>query len=438
MRIHCQSAAALAAVLAAFALLAMAAGATLAAGPGHRSGGRPDRQPKCAKTTARDGQRAHGRRSCGKGSGRRPPVVGLPKQLAPASALSPVRGTDPAPTAPSASPPPIGAPPPPLAAPESETADPPPVVQAEGPMRFFSPTSPWNEEVTDAPLDPRSVEFVGAFEAEVRHELASGAGPSISTHSYSVPIYTVSATEPTVPVALASTFSASPLRDAFDAVPLPAGARAAGGSDGHLVVWQPSTDRLWEFVGLVNGAGSWQAFWGGAMQNVSSNPGAYGPEAWPGAQPSWGASACSLSIAGGLITLEDLELGQINHALAIAIPRPRAGVYASPARRTDGYSSEPLSLPEGAHLRLDPNLDLAALHLPPLTLMMAEAAQRYGILVRDVAANVTFYAQDPTPTGTNPYTGANGYFEGKSPRQLLQPFPWSHLQLLKMELHSTG
>ena len=108
-------------------------------------------------------------------------------------------------------------------------------------------------------------------------------------------------------------------------------------------------------------------------------------------------------------------MGQINHALAIAIPNPRAGVYASPAQRTDGWSTEPLSLPEGAHLRLDPNLDLAALHLPRLTLMMAEAAQRYGIVVRDRAANVAFYAQDPTPTGTEPYTGAHGYFEGQVP-----------------------
>jgi hypothetical protein len=51
---------------------------------------------------------------------------------------------------------------------------------------------------------------------------------------------------------------------------------------------------------------------------------------------------------------------------------------------------------------------------------------------------VAFYAQDPTPTGINPYSGTHGYFEGKSPQQLLEAFPWSHLQLLKMELHSNS
>ena len=111
--------------------------------------------------------------------------------------------------------------------------------------------------------------------------------------------------------------------------------------------------------------------------------------------------------------------------------------YASPAQRTDGKSASPLSLPEGAHLRLDPNLDLAALHLPRLTLMIAEAAQRYGIFITDGSSDREILAQDPTPTGTNPYAGPDGYFEGKYPNQLLASFPWSQLELLKMELHST-
>ena len=73
-----------------------------------------------------------------------------------------------------------------------------------------------------------------------------------------------------------------------------------------------------------------------------------------------------------------------------------------------------------------------------MRLMLAEAAQRYGIFVRDKASNVAFYGQDPIPTGTEPYTGPHGYFEGKSPGQLLESFPWKYLQLLKMELHSAS
>jgi hypothetical protein len=308
------------------------------------------------------------------------------------------------------------------------------------PFRFFAPTSFWNEPVpADAPVDPNSAAIVNAFDGEVAAaEEAKEGLPNINTNAWSVPIYTVPATQATVKVTREVPSGGSvnvALQSAWDAVPLPPEAKPAAGTDKDLVVWQPSTDKLWEFWRLEKTEAGWRARWGGAMDSVSSDPGVYGPEAWPGAQLGWGVSATSLSVAGGLITLEDLELGQINHALAIAIPNTRYGEYASPANRTDGYSTKPLSLPEGAHLRLDPKLNLASLHLPRLTLMIAEAAQRYGIFVRDSGANVAFVAQDPTPTGTNPYTGAHGYFEGKSPHQLLESFPWSYLELLKMELH---
>ena len=66
--------------------------------------------------------------------------------------------------------------------------------------------------------------------------------------------------------------------------------------------------------------------------------------------------------------------------------------------------------------------------------MMAEAAQRYGIIVRDKTLHaIGFYAEDPSPLGTNPYTRL---FDGKSPGELLQSFPWTHLQVVKSTLKS--
>jgi enoyl-[acyl-carrier-protein] reductase (NADH) len=313
-------------------------------------------------------------------------------------------------------------------------------VEARAPFRFFSSTGLWNEAVpANAPVDPNSAAIVGSFDSEIAaaDEVKKGQ-PNINTTAWSVPIYTVPATQATVKVTQLVSYGEKlnvALQSAWDTVPLPPEAKPAAGTDRDLVVWQPSTDHLWEFWGLEKTQEGWKAKWGGAMESASTDPGVYGPEAWPGAQTGWGVSATSLSVAGGLITLEDLELGQINHALALAIPNTRAGEYASPAQRTDGYSNAPDSMPEGAHLRLSPNLNLASLHLPRLTLMMAEAAQRYGIYVRDSSVNVAFVAQDPTPTGTNPYTGPHGYFEGKSPQQLLEAFPWHYLEILKMELH---
>jgi hypothetical protein len=308
--------------------------------------------------------------------------------------------------------------------------------QPATPFRFFASSSFWNEPVpANAAVDPHSDEIMASFYALISAEQKTKAGPWIDTTSYSVPIYTVAAGQPTVSVKL-SGISDAPLSAAWREVPLPSGAQPASGTDGDLVVWQPSTNRLWEFWRLTHGTNGWLASWGGAMQNVSSDTGVYGPEAWTGAQTWWGISASSLSLVGGLISLEDLQLGQINHALAMAIPVVRAGTYAYPAQRTDGKATSPLSLPEGAHLRLNPSLNLAALHLPRLTLLLAEAAQRYGIFVTDSSATASLFAQDPIPMGTNPYTGSGGYFEGKYPNQLLSSFPWNQLELLKMELHS--
>ena len=306
------------------------------------------------------------------------------------------------------------------------------------PFRFFSPTSFWNAELGPAaPLDPESNALAGAFIAEAKALVEAGTGPWINTTNYSVPIVTVPASQPKVRVQLVSNWSASALQAAWEEVPIPPTAKPAQGTDGTLVVWQPTTNKLWEFWRTAKTETGWQASWGGAVQNVSGAWGAYGPDAWPGAKPWWGSSASSLSIAGGLITLEDLAHRSIDHALSIAIPNVRAGVYSSPAMRTDGRSTSPLSLPEGARLRLDPSLDLSKLKLPPLTLMIARAAQRYGIFVRDRAKVIHFFAEDPSALAVNPYLGKTGYFEGRSPAQLLASFPWDRLQLLRMDLHES-
>ena len=167
------------------------------------------------------------------------------------------------------------------------------------------------------------------------------------------------------------------------------------------------------------------------MQHVSSNPGYYTPDAWSGAQPWWGATATGLPLLGGMMTIDELQRGSIDHALAMAIPHARAGVWSWPATHGDGDSSDPNSLPEGARLRLDPTLNLKTLNLPPMTRMMAEAAQRYGMVIRDRAGVVAFYGEDPSTAGSNPYPKI---FGNQFPDQLLSRFPWRFLQVLKLSL----
>jgi hypothetical protein len=211
------------------------------------------------------------------------------------------------------------------------------------PQRLFAPTSVWNRPVVEEPTDPNSSALVQSLAAEAQRERAARIGPWIATAKASTPLYRVSRSQPTVRVRLddVGTLGSSALRRALAAVPIPAGAQPAAGPDRHMTIWQPATDRLWELWQARRLADGWHARWGGAIRHVSKSVGYYTPAAWPGATRNWGATASSLPVIGGTITLDDLRLGRIRHALALALPAPRAGVFAWPAQRTDGTGPPP-------------------------------------------------------------------------------------------------
>ena len=264
-------------------------------------------------------------------------------------------------------------------------------------------------------------------------EVTGKWGPYISTTEYSTPIYTVPAGQPGVFVKEDNEHPSPTLQTAWTSVPLPANAEPAKGRDAQLTVWQPSTDRLWEFWHMSHQQDGWHAQWGGAMEHVSTSAGYFTTSSWPGAQTNWGATATSLPLVGGLITLEDLRRHEIDHALSMSLPMTKAGVWSWPAQRSDGGGTGANNVPEGTRFRLDPTLDIASLNLPPLVRMMAVAAQRYGIVVHDKSGVVDFYGEDPPASETNPWKTIVG---SQPVWQVLSQFPWSHLQALKLTLCS--
>ena len=300
-----------------------------------------------------------------------------------------------------------------------------PAPHAVGP-RLFAPSSVWNAPLPrNAPLDRNSATYVADLVRQVAQY-----GPWFNTTQYSVPMYTVGRNQPTVPVALDPAAGGQPdLQRAWSAVPLPSDAKPASGSDGAMVVWQPSTDEMWEFWQLQRGANGWQARWGGFMSSVSKNPGYYLGHS------NWGSSATSLPAAAGLVRISELRAGHINHALSLGLPETSSLVYSWPAERTDGNIASTKAIPEGTRFRLDPSLDITKLHLPSFTRMLAEAAQRYGMAVHDRAGVVVLWGEDPTQYGNDPYLGPNGFFGGQSITSLMERFPWAHLEALRTDLH---
>lgn len=399
-----------------------------------------------------------------------PPAAGLPEAKAPevgeassgAGEASPVAeppvGEPPVAEPPGGEPPvaseaPAGAEP---AAPETgksevieEAPEPAPATGAGSPSTVsgessttpeFASDSVWNNPLpAQSTLASNSASLVKALASQAESEETSGIGPWIDTKQSSMPIYVAGPDQATVDVLLKEPHAwwREGLQAAFDAVPIPSDAKPGGGSDKMMSVYQPSTGRLWEFFNTTHEDGVWRVAWGGAIEHVSQSPGYYTASSWAKSADDWGATATSLSLLGGLVTFADLQRGAIEHALLMSLPYPRAGVFASPAERCDGTGTVTTDIPEGTRLRLPSSLDVASLHLPHLTEMMALAAQKYGILVgNQTHYGIAFYAQEPT-SGTNPYTGSGGYFDKRTPTELLASFPWSSLQVVKATLHST-
>ena len=126
------------------------------------------------------------------------------------------------------------------------------------------------------------------------------------------------------------------LQRAVDAVPIPPDAKPAAGSDRHMVVWQPATDRMWEFWRMRECTVAGTRVPPARCTTSPPTRAASAPRAWPGAQPWWGATATGLPLLGGLMRVDELQRGRIDHALAMAIPHARAGVWAWPATHGDG------------------------------------------------------------------------------------------------------
>jgi hypothetical protein len=310
--------------------------------------------------------------------------------------------------------------------------------RADAATRFFAPDGIWNNPLpANAPLDPSSATYVHELGRLAAPKTQGGYGSSIMTTSYGVPIYTVPANQPLVRVTLDQANSPL-LSSALQSVPIPASALPAAGTDGNMAIWQPATDTMWEFWRIVRKTDGWHAGYGGKKSNVSTDPGVYRDLLAPDGvnfteRCFWGAPSSKFPLVAGVMTIAELRSGVIPHALAVALPEARAGVWSAPAQGTDGRTASPTAIPIGARFRLDPNLNIDALNLPPVVRAMAHAAQTYGIVVNNMSGGVGFRAEDPAQYGVNPYPDL---FGGTQPSLLMRKFPWDKLQMLPMSLRS--
>ena len=111
------------------------------------------------------------------------------------------------------------------------------------------------------------------------------------------------------------------------------------------------------------------------------------------------------ALLAGAIWPHELAAGQINHALVFVYPTTRAGVYTPPAKGTDGAFTDATALPIGAHLQLDPTLNLDNLGLTSHERTIAQAMQTYGMYLSDTGSGIALSTVHPYSFAGNPYAG---------------------------------
>ena len=297
--------------------------------------------------------------------------------------------------------------------------------------RPFSSTSPWNTPIpTNPAIDPASATFIA--------DLATLTGQgqqalSVNIQGYSIPVYYVDSTVPFVNVmaGLGGTGFRIGAPNEGDVpgsgtAPIPAGATPAAGTDRHLCVVDAAAETSWDLYNANGGGSSWTASLAASMDLTSDGvrPPTNDSPWWAGQ----GARACGFPLIAGLITVDEVKAGKIEHALILAYPHIRSRYYTPPASSAQGTTSDAIQtrgVECGGRIQLDPTLDLSTLGLSSTGLVIARALQTYGAFVGDYSGAISLYADESATAQAYWSTGVLGNGE-------VNKIPLTRLRVLKL------
>ncbi len=244
-----------------------------------------------------------------------------------------------------------------------------PARHAAGPHEYSCPilpaSNPINQDISRAPVDPNSAQYIAAIGASGHLHADFGSNPG-----YGIPYTVVGPHQPRVPIS----FSEFGEESNPGPYPVPPNAPVEGAGeegDRHVLVLQKGSCRLYELYAARRSGAGWVAG-SGATFNLRSN--ALRPEGWTS------ADAAGLPIFPLLARFPEVRAGQIDHALRVTVERTQRG-YIHPATHFASDRSDPSLPPMGLRLRLNAGFSLAGYHGEALVVL--RALKRYGLIVAD-------------------------------------------------------
>jgi hypothetical protein len=160
--------------------------------------------------------------------------------------------------------------------------------------------------------------------------------------------------------------------DSLNPIPVPANLTVPPGSDGNTVIVDWSTRRATSLhQPWANSDGSWSATWV-TVANLNGS-----------GIPLEGGNGSGMSHLAGVVELDEIAGGHIDHALVFSTDIACKDLRRYPARKTDGQSTRPDCVPQGARVQLDPSIDVEQLAVPEGLKTVARALQEYGAYAVD-------------------------------------------------------
>lgn len=254
-------------------------------------------------------------------------------------------------------------------------------------MRPYLDTGFWNTPIGDTPsYDPHSDEMVATI------GLDSGGRIYSTTDDYSFTVYFIDQTTPRwdIPCTRYKCTIVTPEKtyrtELLTGVPIPPGARPAGGSDGSMIVIDKTTSAEYNLWGVKRTKDGWKVS-NGSVYNIL----------WDGTPEQYGSRGSGLPYFAGLIRPWEIRQGHIDHVISFAYPFPARERCVFPATKTDGDSVMTYTIPEGAQLQLDPSLteqDFDAMGLDRAGKIIARALQKYGMVLVDASGRSKIHVEN--------------------------------------------
>lgn len=248
-------------------------------------------------------------------------------------------------------------------------------VPVVGGCTIFPADNPWNADISQYPLDPRSDRYIQSIPGNLHPDF--GHNPA-----YGIPFNIVPASQKEVPVTFDYYTQSDP-----GPYPIPRDAQIEGGrhsnGDRHVLILQRDACMLFEM---------WRAFPKDDYRKWHAGSGAIFPLDTDKLRPNgWtSADAAGLPILPALIRCDEVAAGEIDHALRFTVERTQAG-YIHPATHYASDSRNRDLPPMGLRVRLKASYDISKFNRTAKIILTA--MKTYGMFVADNGSNWYFQGE---------------------------------------------